>query len=66
MVTDNNNLERLSEGSEEQLHIEAEATRIAKEQVSSRMWSMHVVIFAYAISIATMISYPPALNITTE
>jgi DNA-binding CsgD family transcriptional regulator len=57
MVTDNNNPEQLSDRDEEQLHIdiEAEASQIAKEQVSSGMWNMQIVIFAYAISIATMI-----------
>jgi DNA-binding CsgD family transcriptional regulator len=57
MVTDNNNPKQLSDRDEEQLHIdiEAEASQIAKEQVSGGMWNMQIVIFAYAISIATMI-----------
>jgi DNA-binding CsgD family transcriptional regulator len=40
---------------EEQLHIESEAARIAKEQVSSGVWNLQLVIFAYTISIATMV-----------
>ena len=55
MVTNNNNPEQLSNRDEDRLHIEAEAAQIAKEQVSSGMWNMQIVIFAYAISIATMI-----------
>jgi hypothetical protein len=55
MVTDKNNPEQLFNKGEEQLHIEAEASRIAKEQVSSLMWNLQIVIFAYAISIAAVI-----------
>jgi DNA-binding CsgD family transcriptional regulator len=40
---------------EEQIHIESEASRIAKEQVSSGVWNLQIVILAYTISIATMI-----------
>jgi DNA-binding CsgD family transcriptional regulator len=40
---------------EEQLRLESEADQIAKEQVSSGIWNLQIVIFAYTISIATMI-----------